>query len=226
MAFCPAHKTTPRRAAGWAKHGERGTALVEFVLCTGLLILPMFFGVITVGLSLVLANQVTEVCRDAGHMYAYSVDFSQPSAQLLVTSQLAQGLNMTPTGGRGVVYLSTITYVDQTICINYGLQPSACTNMNHYVVIKRIAIGNSSGSSAVSLGNYAPNINQSIIQSSGSINPPDYLTDSSVRADNFSSLITLTVGQWAFVSEMFVNPPVTGLWNLFSGNVVSARSVF
>ena len=49
----------------------------------GLLIVPIFLGLIVTGLSLVLANQVTEICRDTGHMFAYGVDFfaiEQPTA--------------------------------------------------------------------------------------------------------------------------------------------------
>lgn len=161
------------RASVRHKRGERGTALIEFLLATGLLIVPMFLGVILVGLSLVLANQVTEVCRDTGHMYAYKVDLSTPSSQTLVTSQLAQGLNMTPTGGKGVIYLSTITYVDGTSCVASGFQAnsSSCPNINNYVVIKRLSIGNTS----VKSSSYAPSITPSIIGATGTIGSADYI---------------------------------------------------
>jgi Flp pilus assembly protein TadG len=203
---------------------QAGTALVEFVLATSLLIVPIFFGIITFGLSLVLANQVTEVCRDTGHMFAYGVNFSQSSSQLLVTNQLAQGLNMTPTGGRGVIYLSELTYVDATSCTAAGFQANSgsCPNMNQVVVIKRITIGNTSVRSST----YAPSITPTIINSSGNIGSAQYLTDGSVRAPNFQNLITLSVNQYAYASEMFLNPPTTGLWSLFSSNVVGSFSVF
>ncbi len=198
--------------------------MVEFLLATGLLIIPMFFGIIIIGLSLVVANQVTEVCRDTGHMFAYYVDFSQPASQLLVTQQLAQGLGITPTGGKGVIYLSTITYVDSSSCAAAGLQSNTtnCPNMNQIVVIKRLVIGNPSVQSAA----FAPSINPAIIGSNGVIGSADYLTDPSVRAANFANVISLTVSQYASVSEMFVNPPIGGIWSLFSSNVIAARSVF
>jgi hypothetical protein len=90
------------------------------------------------------------------------------------------------------------------------------------VAIKRLVIGNPS----IQTGSFAPNITPSIITSNGDIGSADYLTDPSVRAANFGNVISLTTGQFAYVSEMFVNPPLGGLWNLFSSNVVSARSVF
>jgi len=203
---------------------EGGTAVIEFVLSTGLIIIPIFFGLIVIGLSLILANQVTEVCRDTGHMFAYGVDFSQSASQLLVTQQLAQGLGMTPTGGKGVIYLSTLTYVDSTSCTAAGLQANttSCPNMNQTVVIKRLIIGNAGVQAAA----FAPGIPASIIGSTGDISSANYLTSSSVQANNFANVISLTVGQYAYVSEMFVNPPVGGVWSLFSSNVVAARSVF
>lgn len=218
MASCPARNSVRRRS------GERGTAMIEFALSMSLLMVPTFFGLIITGLSLVLANQVTEVCRDTGHMYAYGVDFSQPASQLLVTSQLAQGLNMTPTGGRGVIYLSTMTYVDATSCTSAGLQADSthCPNMNQIVVIKRLIIGNTSTQPS----SYAPAIPANIIGSTGDIGSSDYLKNTSVRAAGFASLISLTVGQRAYVSEMFLNPPTIGLWALFDTNIVTARSVF
>jgi Flp pilus assembly protein TadG len=224
MASCPARNHIHVARLVRRRDSERGTALIEFVLATGLLIVPIFFGLIMVGLSLILANQVTEVCRDTGHMYAYGVDFSQASSQTLVTSQLAQGLGMANTSGKGVIYLSTITYVDGTSCTASGFQAnsSSCKNINSYVVIKRIAIGNTS----VQASSYAPNITASIIQSSGAIDSSDYLTDTSVRAPAFASLITLTVGQYAYVSQMFINPPAGGLWSLFSSNIVTSLNVF
>ena len=228
MALHPAHNYASMRKfekrALRRRRGEVGSALVEFVLCTALLIVPLFFGIIIVGLSLVMANQVTEVCRDVGHMFAYGVDFSRSSSHVLVTSQLAQGLNMTPSGGSGVIYLSTITYVDSTSCASAGLvaDTTHCPNINQTVVIKRLTIGNT----AIKNSTFAPSITASIIESGGNISSANYLTDTSVQAPAFTNVITLTTGQFAYVSEMFVHPPATGLWALFKSNIVAARSVF
>lgn len=224
MASYPVPKRVLKSEPLHRKRRERGTALVEFVLATGILIVPLFFGVITIGLSLVLANQVTEVCRDTGHMYAYGVDFSNSSSQTLVTSQLAQGLGITNTGGNGVIYLSTITYVDGNACIasGYLANSGSCPNINSYVVVKRIVIGNS----AIQSPTYGPSIPASIIQSNGQIKSSDYLTNSAVQVNSFSNVITLNAGSFAYVCEMFMNPPTGGLWNLFGSNIVTALSVF
>jgi hypothetical protein len=209
-----------------ARRGRReaGTAVLEFVLSTALIIVPLFFGIIVIGLSLILANQVTEVCRDTGHMFAYGVDFSQAASQLLVTQQLAQGLGMTPTGGKGVIYLSILTYVDGSSCTGAGLQANTtnCPNLNQIVVTKRLIIGNT----GIHASTFAPGIPSSLISSSGAISSANYLTNASVQAANFAGVINLTAGQYAYVSEMFVNPPLGGIWSLFSSNVVTARSVF
>jgi Flp pilus assembly protein TadG len=224
MAFFPARSRMIPQVRDRRRRQQGGSAMIEFVLATGLLIVPIFFGIITVGLSLVLANQVTEVCRDTGHMFAYGVDMSQSTSQLLVTSQLAQGLGMTPTAGRGVIYLSTVTYVDGTSCTAAGFQANSasCPNINQTVVIKRIVIGNT----GIRAGTYAPSITPAIITSSGNIGSANYLKDSSVRAANFQNVISLSVGQYAYASEMFVNPPGTGLWALFNTNVVGSFNVF
>jgi len=203
---------------------QAGTAMMEFALSTAFIIVPVFLGLIMVGLSLILANQVTEVCRDTGHMFAYGVDFSQSASQLLVTQQLGQGLSMTPAGGKGVIYLSVITYVDSTYCPSGAQQATSanCPNMNQTVVTKRLVIGNS----GIQASTFAPNIPSTIIGSNGDIGSADYMTNPSVLANNFQNVISLTAGQKAYVSEMFVNPPLGGVWALFGSNVITARSVF
>ncbi len=224
MASCPVPK--PRlRSCIKNRPFERGSAMVEFVLCMGLLFLPLFLGIITIGLSLVRANQVTEVCRDAGHMYAYGVDMSQTASQTLVTSQLARGLAMSNTGGNGVLYLSTFTYIDASACTANGLQGNAdsCPNINQMVVVKRIAIGNTSVQSSA----FAMPSPASIITSSGNIGSGDYLTNTSCRAPNFANVIPMTAsGQYAYVSELFVTSPDAAMWSLFNSSLIGARSVF
>lgn len=224
MAYSPVRRPS-HVARPWLNPRERGTALIEFVLCTGLIIVPVFFGVIVTGLSLITANQVTEVCRDTGHMYAYGVDLSQATSKSLVATQLAAGLSMSPSGsGNGVIHLSTLTYVDATSCTAAGLKPNhgQCPNMDQIVVVKRLVIGNPS----VRASTYAPNITPGIVTSSGNIGSADYLTDGTVLAPAFANSISLTVGQYAYLSEMFVKPPSGALWSLFGSNLVTATAVF
>src|SRR6266700_6460539 len=91
---------------------ERGSALIEFVFVCSLFWVPLFFGTLVIGFSLVQALQVTQVCRDAAHMYAFGVDFSQTIYKNLLVS-LGPDLGMTTNGGKGVVIFSTVTYIAQ-----------------------------------------------------------------------------------------------------------------
>jgi Flp pilus assembly protein TadG len=203
------------------RRSEGGSALIEFLLAAGLLIVPLLLGTIVFGLSLVRANQTTEVCRDAAHMYAYGVDFSQTASQNLII-QLAQGLNMTSTGGNGVIILSTLTYIDDTACKGGGYSdPTTCPNRGHTVFTNRIVIGNS-GLKTSAFG--TPNAG--IIRSNGNIANTDYLKDSSANATGFSSLITLSSGQYAYMAETFVNSPDFNLWKTVGTGIISARSIF
>src|SRR5437016_5763979 len=94
---------------------EKGSALVEFVLCFGIFWVPLFLGTLTAGFNLIAAIQVTQVCRDAAHMYSQGIDFSQSTYKTLLVN-LAPSLGMAATGGRGEVIFSTITYIDHTDC--------------------------------------------------------------------------------------------------------------
>src|SRR4051812_8780367 len=98
-----------------SKCSEKGSVLIEFVLAAGFLLVPLFLGTVVFGLNLIRANQVTEVCRAAAHMYAYGVDFSQTASKNLLL-QISRGLNMTINGGNGVVILSMVTYIDDSDC--------------------------------------------------------------------------------------------------------------
>jgi len=201
---------------------ERGSASVEFALCVILFWMPMFLGMGVIGINLIRAVQVTQVCRDAGHMYANGTDFSQTTYQNLLVS-LAIGLNMTTSGGNGVVILSTVMYVDSNACTNGGYQAnsSSCPNLNYIVFIQRIVVGNSSIHSS-NLG--SPN--SADLNSSGVVSTAGYLTDTSNRVANFSNIIPLTSGEMAYVSEMYTTSPDTSWCPFLSTPTISAFAVF
>lgn len=200
---------------------EQGAALVEFLI-SGVVWIPFLFGTMILGLNIIRAIQVTQVCRDAGHMYSEGIDFSQTNNQNLLIA-LAQGLNMTTTGGNGNIILSTVTYIGASDCTAGGLQANStsCPNMNQQVFISRVIIGNSS-TQASTFG--TPN--SADIDSSGNIAAKYYLTDTSTRAVGLSNLITLSSGQDAYMSEMFVSSPDLSWWNFLGTPGVSSRSIF
>ncbi len=204
------------------RSSERGSALIEFLLCFSFVWVPLFFGTLVLGLNLVRAIQTTQVCRDAGHMYGFSnIDFSQAANQTLLVS-LASGLNMTPTGGNGVIILSTITYADATACQAANLQNGSCTNQGQAVFMRRIVIGNANLHMST-FGTPAPNI----VDGSGNISNTNYLTNPSAVANGFLNVVPLQSStQFAFVAEMWVASPDYNWWSVLGNSGSSALAIF
>jgi hypothetical protein len=200
---------------------ECGSALIEFLLCTSLLIVPMLLGTAVLGLNLVRDIQVTELCRDATHMYSQGVDFTQTSYQTELF-KIAQGLNITSTGGNGVIILSTITYVDSTACAAGGYSDSNCTNLNYTVFTRQVVIGNSSLYTSV-FG--TPPVDTS---NSDNVTQANYLTNSAARASNFSpQILTLSSStQFAYVGEVYFKTPDLSWWAPLGTTAIGARFVF
>jgi TadE-like protein len=211
------------------KNKERGSAIIEFALCVGLLWLPLFLGTLQIGFSLIRAIQVSQVCRDAGHMFAFGTDFSQTSNKYLLAS-FAPGLNVDPTGagGKGVVILSTVTYVDDGPCPNgRQLDNQPCPNYHHTVLTRQIVIGNP----ALHRSAFAT---PASADSSGDVS---YLTDTTAQVTGFSPapsgactppscLVPITsANQLTWLSEMFVQSSDLN-WFTTGTRWVTAQFVF
>src|SRR3982751_6277514 len=137
------------------KRTQSGQGLMEFGLCT-LVLIPLFAGAFTIGMSLVKAIQVSSVCRTANVLVVrQTVNMADPNNQKLVV-RTALGLGMgaadgTPDpAGKGVVFLSTITRIGLNECSQVN-DPSGnpytaatCPNYGYYVYTNRIIIGNRS----------------------------------------------------------------------------------
>jgi len=201
------------------RNRRRGNALIEFALCMSFLT-PLLLGTFNVGMNLGRNLQVTQLARNAGHMYVRWVDFSQPGSQDIVV-RLATGLNMTRTGGDGVVILSQVTVPSDADCTAAGLSGGACTNRDVPVIIHRIAFGNTSLKES-SFGSPPP----SLLQPDGSISTNNYLTQSGVRATNWSSVMTLAPGEVAYISEVYVRSPNWDLPTKYMGTGVYARAIY
>lgn len=203
---------------------ERGTAVIEFAFCFALFWIPLFLGMLVIGFNLIRAVQVTQVARDAGHMYANGINFAQSTYQNLLVS-LAIGLNMTTTGGNGVVILSTVMYVDSSACTSggYTANSSSCPNYNTFVFTNRIVVGNS-GLHSSNLGSPV----SSEMDSNGNVSQAGQLTDKSNQVSGFSSIIPApsSGSEFAYVSEMFVQSTDTKWAWFLSTPIISARSVF
>src|ERR1039458_2248555 len=158
----PPNEVTMRRVNLNRKRNEKGNALIELAVVS-IVIIPLFFGMVGIGINLGHMNQAVQSSRDVGHMYAKGVDFSQAGNQNIVID-LATGTGITTTGGNGVVTLSQVIQVYQADCNAAGYSSSQCTNLGQLVFINRIVIGNS----GLRASNYGTPTS-SIVNSSGNI---------------------------------------------------------
>ncbi len=189
---------------------------MEFAFVASCLV-PLIFGTIVLGLNLARAIQVTQVSRDAGHMYARAVEFSDPNNKNIIV-RLALGLNMTATGGSAVVILSKVTYIAKSDCDAAKLTGTECANMDQHVFTHRIVVGNAAVR-ASAFGTPDP----SLIDTKGNV--ANYLKDPRARANGFGPVLTLQSGQEAYVSEAYVKSSDYGLPG-YTTTGVYARTIF
>lgn len=208
---------------------RRGVSTVEFAFIT-LTLVPLLIGIGVIGVNLVRTLSTEQLARDAGHMYARGIDFSQPgNQQVLAMIGSSIGLSATAGSGSSVVILSCLTYVDQAACASVGAvdgngNPNGCTNYGKWVFIQRVTIGNSSIRSSnlgspVTTGSNGVTVNSS----TGKISVSDYVLKSGAVA-TFSSVnpysnVSGTVkglpsGQMLYIAEAsaseYTLPPFTG----------------
>jgi hypothetical protein len=202
---------------------RRGGSSVEFAMST-LFWVPLLIGTFSLGFKLVRADQVQEICRDVGHMYAYGVDFTQSGNQAIAV-RLAQGLNMTTTGGQGVIILSVMKMIGSSDCVSAGVVPNGqtanttnCPNLGQIIIAQRLYIGNST-LRASSFGTPASNL----IDSAGNISLSQQCTNVGLRAPSFGNLLTLTAGQYGYLTETYFSAAdIDGS----TTNGVYARAIF
>jgi hypothetical protein len=129
------------------RQATRGVSTIEFALSLMVLV-PLILGTGAIGINLIRTLQTVQMARDAGHMFARRVDFSQPGNQQIL-ADLGTGMGLSATSGQGkaVVILTGLTYVDGSTCTagnianNNGNAPT-CTNLGQWVFIQRLEIGN------------------------------------------------------------------------------------
>ncbi|HTW65995.1 MAG TPA: hypothetical protein VME17_15320 [Bryobacteraceae bacterium] len=186
------------------KRGERGNALLEFA-AVSIVVIPLFFGMVAVGINLGNMNESVEICRDAGHMYARGIDFSQTANQDILV-QLASATGMTTTGGNAVVIFSQIMQVYQADCTNASISP--CTNLSQYVFLNRLVVGNSSLRSS----NYGTPPS-SYLDSSGNVSVANYLGQAgdvvtgTLSSELTTAGLTLSDGDVLYLTEFYYSTP-------------------
>jgi hypothetical protein len=140
--------------------------------------------------------------RDAGRLFSAGVDFSETSSQSLLV-KIAGGLNITPTGGNGVVILSEFD----------GTGP------NQAVCSRRIVVGNASLKSS----SYA-NPSASLLDEDGNVTN---VSDPSAQVNaSFMSLLPMTQGQVAYMVETYFSTSQYDWAGLLNGTGIYAKAIF
>ncbi len=182
-----------------------GSAIVEFVLTAALIFTPLILGTIVIGMNLIRAIQVTQINRDAGHMFARGVDFSVP-ANAAILQHLAGGLDLAP-GGKSVLVLSQIVKVD---C-------ASCVNRNVAVFMRQIVLGNAGlrpsryGTPPTGAGGMVPNY-------------PDNLAARTVNFD--PAVMAMLPGEVAYVAETFYRSSELDIPGFMTSTGVAVKGVF
>ena len=202
---------------------------VEFAFIT-IVLVPTLLGTGAAGINMILTLQTIQLARDAGHMYARGLDFSQPGNKTILGNLGSSlGLSTTPGSGSAVVILSSLTYVDNAACKAAGAvdafwNPRGCTNLGKWVFTQRLKFGNpsvraSNIGSPVTSGLQGVTVNAT----TGKISLQDYVTKSGAVAtfnainpySNVEGKVSgLPSGQALFVAEAgakaFTMPPFMG----------------
>jgi len=171
--------------------------MVELAL--GLTVLfPILLGVGAIGIRLGRTLQATQATRDIAHMYALGADFSLPGTQALAGT-LSREYNLSSTG-KGVLLFSRITKVQQIDCDAAGLH--TCPNLNLPVFTQRLVMGNPSLRSS-----HFGTPPSAYIGASGTISSVNYCQESSLIANGFNSVLSLSPGQSTTMVEGYFSMP-------------------
>jgi hypothetical protein len=193
------------KGLGFRRRRRCGSAIVEFVLAAALIYTPLILGTMVIGMNLIRAIQVTQLNRDAGHMFARGVDFSLASNRAIL-QQIAGGLDLTA-NGKCVVILSQIQKVT---C-------SSCANNNMAVFTRQIVLGNASLRS--SQYGTPPTISGGIVD--------NYQNNTAARTSNFDpAVMALQPGDIAYVAETFYRSSELDVPGFMTSTGVSARGIF
>jgi len=214
-----------KQSNGKLSRNERGNALLEFA-AVSIVIIPLFFGMVGAGIQLGRMNEAVQICRDAAHMYARGVDFSQVSNQNILVN-LATGTGMTVNGGNGVVIMSQIIQVYQADCTAAGLTAGQCANLGKLVFANRLVTGNSGLRSS----NYGTPP-AALIDAQGNIAASDYLTKptlvltGNMPTELTNAGLTLNDGDIAYLTEFYESMPDLTFLGIAGSSGVYAKAIF
>jgi hypothetical protein len=217
--------------------------MLEFALVMSLLI-PLFAGMFSIGMTLAKGIEVSNVCEDAVLLFVGSVtnpssglDLSETQNQQIIV-RAANGLGMAldssydpnPNGTAAVV-LSKVVLVGPNEC-SLGVVPapsnappwnsSNCPNYGQYVFAYRVGFGNTTRWTSA-LGTPP----SSIVQSNGTISAANIAKNGSDLATNFGTggVMSLSPSTFALVSEMWADVSNLNLFSIWHAPVIYSRSI-
>ncbi|HEY1243140.1 MAG TPA: hypothetical protein VGF16_21400 [Bryobacteraceae bacterium] len=179
----------------------RGSAMIELALIFTLAV-PLLLGISGIGVRLGRTLDATQVTRDVAHMYALGTDFSLAGTQAIART-LSRDFNLSATGN-GVMILSRVIKVFQADCDAAGV-PS-CPNLNQTVFANRIVLGKSSlraSNFGTPPGGY--------LDAQGNITSANYCRQSTLVANGFDAVLSLSQGQSAYLVEGYFSMPELNL---------------
>lgn len=210
----------------WKRRRRRGNTVVEFGL-VAIFLVPLFLGTINLGLNLGYNLQVSQIARDAGHMYVRDLDFSLDASKEIVV-RMAAGMGMTRTGGKGMVILTKILYIGADQCLAGGFGQGSCPNLGRAVIVQRHTVGNPAlkpstiGAPPGGMVLTATDPNTGL--KAGDILPANYLTQSSLVSPAAEALLPgMLAGETAFIVEAYFKTPD---WSLKQDYTQTAEGVY
>jgi len=219
---------------------ESGNTMLEFALAMSILI-PMFAGMFTIGMSLSKSIQVSNVCQDAVVLLVRAntdpnagLDLSVlQNKRMIVRAAAGLGMNSDAqddpsSTGNAVVILSKVVMVGPNEC-STGVVPAPhnappwnagnCPNYGQYVFAYRVVIGN--GTRWSSTFGTPPN---GVVQSNGTISAANIATNTGNVARN-AAFLNLTASTFALVSEMYADVSNLNLFSIMQTPVIYSRSI-
>ncbi|MBZ5592905.1 MAG: pilus assembly protein [Acidobacteriia bacterium] len=220
--------------------GENGNSMLEFALVMSVLV-PVFAGMFTIGMTLSKGIQVSNVCQDAVVLMVRSntdpnagLDLSLVQNQRMII-RAAAGLGMNSNAqydpsatGNGVVILSKVVMVGPQECAT-GVVPapptappwtaSNCPNYGRYAFTYRVVIGNKTRWSST-MGNPPTGV----VASNGTISASDIAKNTSNVAQN-AAFLSLTPSTFALIAEMYADVSYLNLFSIMNTPIIYSRSI-
>lgn len=189
---------------------RKGSSLMEFALVAPFMV-TLIAGSFSVGMGLNRAVQARQCVRNANVLMVKDFDLSIIDNQRLIV-RTASGLGMEmPSGvpftpnpaGKASVILSKVRHVGSATCnqgiSNWNQNPSSCPNFDQYIIEQRVIIGNTSRWQSVAGTPSAP------LDSRGNVSNANKATNSGVRATGFPGFLTLSLEEYTYMAEMYVD---------------------